>query len=261
MDGPERTVAACRSLLREADPAELEILIERLASDPRAGVREAVARAERRLERQRAERDRLHGLGATERTLRARGLTAIAGVDEVGRGAIAGPVTAAAVVLVPDALIEGLDDSKRVRRERRPVVAERVRTSAVAWHVVHVHAETIDREGIESATMLAMREALLGLDVAVEHALVDGERGPEGIPCTCIVGGDSKVAAIAAASVLAKVARDELMVSLDRENPGYDLAFNKGYCTTEHVAAVGTLGPSTVHRRSFAPCSDMPRLF
>ena len=261
MGGPEHTVAECRALLREADPGALEVLVEGLASDPRAGVREEVARAQRRLARQSAERDRLHGLGATERTLRTRGLTMIAGVDEVGRGAIAGPVTAAAVVLVPDAFIKGLDDSKRVRRDRRPAVAERVRVSAVAWHVAHVPAQTIDRRGIEGATMQAMREALHGLDVAVEHALVDGRRGPDGVPCTCIVGGDAKVAAIAAASVLAKVARDELMVSLDSEHPGYDLAINKGYCTSEHVEAVDTLGPSTVHRRSFAPCSDTPRLF
>jgi ribonuclease HII len=261
MGRPEHTVVECRALLRETDPGALELLIEGLADDQRAGVREEVARAERRLARQRAERDRVHSLGATERTLRARGLTVIAGVDEVGRGAIAGPVTAAAVVLVPDAFIEGLDDSKRVRRDRRPSVAERVRVSAVAWHVAHVPAQTIDREGIEGATMRAMREALRGLDVAVEHALVDGKRGPGGVPCTCIVGGDAKVAAIAAASVLAKVARDELMVSLDSEHPGYDLALNKGYCTTEHTEAVGTHGPSAVHRRSFAPCSDAPRLF
>jgi ribonuclease HII len=224
-------------------------------------VRDEAARGERRLARAQAERDRVHRLGATERALRGRGLSVIAGVDEVGRGAIAGPVTAAAVVLVPDAFIEGLDDSKRVRRDRRPKVAERVRISAVAWHVAHVPAESVDREGIEGATMRAMREALFGLDVAVEHALVDGKRGPEGIPCTCIVGGDAKVAAIAAASVIAKTARDELMVSLDGEHPGYDLALNKGYCTAEHTEAIDSLGPSPVHRRSFAPCNDTPRLF
>jgi ribonuclease HII len=185
----------------------------------------------------------------------------VAGVDEVGRGAIAGPVTAAAVVLPDRGAIEELDDSKRLDPRRREVVARRVRAIAVAWNVTHVAATDIDRIGIVGATMKAMRDSLDGLGVAVDHALVDGDRGPDGVDCTCIVGGDAKVAAIAAASVLAKVARDRLMGTLDAAHPGYALGANKGYCTDEHIAAVRVHGPSPVHRRSFSPCADEPRLF
>jgi ribonuclease HII len=261
MSAERRTVRECRAVLRNADPVRLGRLIEELSDDTRAGVQDAVASARRRLDIHAAELDRLRGMGETERAFRARGLTIVAGVDEVGRGAIAGPVTAAAVVLPDHALIEQLDDSKRLDPERREIVARRIRASAVAWHVTHVAASDIDRIGIVGATMRAMRDSLEGLGVTVEHALVDGDRGPDGVECTCIVGGDAKVAAIAAASVLAKVARDRLMSTLDTAHPGYALGANKGYCTDEHIAAVRARGPSPVHRQSFSPCADEPRLF
>lgn len=197
-----------------------------------------------------------------QRDLHRRGLKLVAGVDEVGRGALAGPVTAAAVVLHPDTLVAGLDDSKRVSRERRPALALVIRADALAVCVAEATPREIDALGIGAATRLAWRRAIEGLGVAVDHVLIDGNDAMVDHPATAVVGGDRKCACIAAASVVAKVHRDRLMAEeLAALYPAYGFDRNYGYGTPEHLAAIVEFGPSLVHRRSFAPCAEQGILF
>ena len=178
----------------------------------------------------------------------------VAGVDEAGRGPLAGPVAAAAVILDPDRPIPGLDDSKRLSPGRRAALEGEIRDEAMAWAVAWAEVAEIDALNILQATLLAMRRAVAALDVAPHQVLVDGNRCPDfGCPALAIVGGDARIAAISAASILAKEARDRELVRLDALHPGYGLARHKGYPTAAHIEALGRLGPSPVHRRSFGP--------
>jgi ribonuclease HII len=256
------TVTEARARLAACAPDELDALIRRLSRDPRAGVRQAAAIAKGRLDRLRREQQRLDGLMLRQAELHRLGVRAVAGIDEVGRGALAGPVTACAVVLAVDCRIEGLDDSKRLAPDVRSRVADLVRTQALAYSLGHASPEEIDRHGIGHATRLAWQRALDGLSVEVGHVLVDGnDPGALGVPTTAVVRGDSSVACIAAASVVAKVERDRLMTCLGKDYPAYGFEANRGYGTSEHIAAIGRFGPSAVHRRSFAPCAEQPSLF
>lgn len=250
-----------RALIETCDHAELPTLARRLARDPRAGVRDLAHGVASRLERERAELQRLDALAEMERVLHDRGLRVVAGVDEVGRGALAGPVTTCAVVLADDLRVPLLDDSKKLARPVRERVAAFVREHAVAFCVAEAGADEIDRLGIAGATRLAWQRALAGLGVSVDHVLVDGNDARIEAPATAVIGGDAKVACIAAASVVAKVHRDALMQRLALRYPGYGLEINRGYGTAEHLRAIGELGPSAIHRRSFAPCADQERLF
>jgi len=182
----------------------------------------------------------------------------IAGVDEVGRGPLAGPVVTAAVILDPRRPIEGLADSKKLSGRRREQLAVEIRTKALAWSLGRAEVEEIDRINILQATLVAMRRAVEGLAVRPHEVLVDGNRCPE-LPCPAraIVGGDASEPVIAAASILAKVARDREMVELDRLYPGYGLAGHKGYPTKTHLAAIEELGASPIHRRSFRPVREV----
>lgn len=183
-----------------------------------------------------------------------------AGVDEAGRGPLAGPVVAAAVILGPGNVPDGLADSKQLSPRRREILAARVRATALAWSVAWADAAEIDALNILGATLLAMRRAVLGLMVSPRHVQVDGNRCPR-VACTveAIVRGDSKVAAISAASILAKVARDRCMERLDAVYPGYGFERHKGYPTRSHMDALVSLGPSPVHRRSFRPVERAAR--
>ena len=178
----------------------------------------------------------------------------VAGVDEAGRGPLAGPVVAAAVILDPAARIAGLDDSKRLSPQRRADLAREIRERAASWAVARVDVDVIDAINILQATMQAMREAVGRLDPAPDLVLVDGDRCPD-VPCPvrAVVGGDATVAAISAASILAKVARDREMIEMDRRYPEYGFARHKGYGTRAHRDALLRLGPSPIHRLSFAP--------
>ena len=178
----------------------------------------------------------------------------VAGVDEAGRGPLAGPVIAAAVILDADNPIEGLRDSKRLSASRRDVLYDEIRERALAWAVGRAEVEEIDRINILQATMLAMRRAVEALEPFADHALIDGNRCPE-LSCTsqAIIKGDSKVPAISAASIIAKVTRDREMVELDVRYPGYGLAQHKGYPSKAHIEALASLGVSPIHRRSYAP--------
>jgi ribonuclease HII len=179
----------------------------------------------------------------------------VAGVDEAGRGPLAGPVCAAAVILDPSRLIPGIDDSKRLSVARREALEAEIRDHAIAWSVAWASVEEIDRINILQASLLAMTRAVQGLDPVPARALVDGNRVPTGLPCPAraIVGGDGEVAAIGAASILAKVARDRLLGELDLAYPGYGFAGHKGYPTKAHIEALRRLGPCPEHRRSFGP--------
>ncbi|MDZ4063845.1 MAG: ribonuclease HII [Coriobacteriia bacterium] len=214
----------------------------------------------RRLERDRCECDRLHALFHLQRTLLEQGFACVAGIDEVGRGALAGPVTAAAVVLPLDIAIPGLDDSKRLTPARREELAAAIVDVSVTYRVSHVSPAEIDLLGIAGATRRAMSLSLAGLDPSPDHVVVDGLRMNIAPDETAIVKGDSLVASVAAASILAKVARDALMRSLADQYPVYCFEVNKGYGTSEHMSAIAEHGPCSLHRRSFAPCNDM-RLF
>lgn len=178
-----------------------------------------------------------------------------AGVDEAGRGPLAGPVSVAAVILDPEHPIAGLDDSKRLSEKRREALYDLIMERALAWHIVMVDREEIDRINILAATMQGMCRAVAGLVPAAEHALIDGNRIPADLPCSAqaIVGGDHLHAAISAASILAKVSRDRYMLELDARYPGYGFAKHKGYGVAAHLAALAQLGPCPEHRHSFAP--------
>jgi ribonuclease HII len=183
-----------------------------------------------------------------------RGLRLVAGVDEVGRGPLAGAVVAAAVILDPARPIAGLADSKKLTEARREALAPIIQEYALAWALGRAEVEEIDSLNILQASLLAMRRAVLALQVAPEFALIDGNRCPQlSCPAEAVIKGDSRVAAISAASILAKVARDREMVLLDAEYPGYGLAQHKGYPSKAHLAALEALGVSPLHRRTFGP--------
>lgn len=183
----------------------------------------------------------------------------LAGVDEVGRGPLCGPVVAAAVILDPARPIEGLQDSKKLSEARRTALASEIREKALAWSVGRADVDEIDRFNILHATMLAMQRAVAGLSVTPELALIDGNRCPVlEVPCQAVIKGDDRVAAISAASILAKVERDAEMQALDRQYPGYGIAAHKGYPTRQHLQALQMLGATPIHRRSFKPVQQAP---
>lgn len=207
--------------------------------------------------RRRREAARLGHLLRVERGLWRAGIERIAGVDEAGVGPLAGPVVAAAVILPPESGIRGVHDSKRLAPAVREELAARIRDEARAWSVAVVEPVEIDRRNIYRATLEAMRRAVQGLAVPPDHVLVDARAIP-GIPYRqeAIVKGDARCHAIAAASILAKTARDGLMEAYDREFPGYGFADHKGYPTEAHRDAIRRLGPCPIHRRSFRLLPD-----
>ena len=199
---------------------------------------------------------------ALENAARQRGALRIAGLDEVGRGPMFGPVVAAAVILPKGCRLQGLTDSKQLTEKQRNEFAVAIRAEAVAWAIAAVDAETIDRINIRRASLLAMRMAVEQLAVAPDfllpdYLLIDG-RDTIDWPCAqqAVVQGDARSVSIAAASVLAKVHRDRLLVELDAVYPGYGLARHKGYCVAEHLEALRRLGPTPLHRKSYAPVAQ-----
>jgi ribonuclease HII len=242
-----------RAAALEGESALAE-LAAALREDPRAGARALAKRCQRRLAALRRERERLALLFENRRRLRERGARLVAGVDEAGVGPLAGPVVAAAVVLPDDPELPGLDDSKKLAPASREHLAEAIRRQAIDWAVAEVWPQEIDRLNVFRAGLLAMRRAVEGLSRDPDHVLVDARTIP-GIPSpqTSLVRGDSRDASIAAASILAKVHRDAIMLRLDARYPAYGFARNKGYPTPQHMEALERVGASAVHRRSFAP--------
>lgn len=236
-------------LLTSAPLDEAAALLERYADDPRRQVQAAVARTRRRIEREQAERDRVLGMYDTMR--REGGVGMVLGVDEVGRGAVAGPLTVAAVALPDEPVIWGINDSKQLTPEQRQSLATQIRRHAVALGMAHIEPSTIDRVGMASALRMAMKAAIEDTGVEPDAVLIDGNPVQVHPREHCIVKGDARVACIAAASIVAKVERDALMVELDEQYPGYHLAACKGYGSAEHIAAIRELGLSPIHRASF----------
>ena len=181
----------------------------------------------------------------------------VAGVDEVGRGPLAGPVIAGAVVLDPAQPIDGLRDSKVLSAAARETLAAEIRVKAVAWAIGRADVAEIDRINILRATLVAMRRAVQALEAPVRVAYIDGNVAPT-LPCVAVpvIGGDARVPAISAASIVAKVTRDAEMVAAAQRFPGYGFEGHKGYATAAHLAALERLGPTSLHRRSFAPVRD-----
>ncbi len=182
----------------------------------------------------------------------------LAGVDEVGRGPLAGDVVAAAVILDPARPVEGLRDSKKLSARRREILAQSVRDNAIAWSVGRASVVEIDAINILQASLLAMHRAVMGLDPQPGYVLVDGNRLPRwSYASEPVIKGDDRVPAIAAASILAKVQRDAELVALDKQYPGYGFARHKGYPTASHLQALRTLGVTPAHRRSFRPVREL----
>jgi len=244
------SVADVRRLL--ADGPLTAQLLAGLKRDGRRGVRALYEPARRRFERDRDERLRLDAMLNFERVLWRQGITRIAGVDEAGTGPLAGPVVAAAAVFPPNVEIAGIDDSKKLDAPTRARLAEEIRKHA-AVGIGIAEVEEIDRLNIYQAALLAMRRAVLALPEQPEHLLVDARTVPGlELPQNPFQKGDGISYSIAAASIIAKTHRDGLMEALDRQHPGYGLARHKGYATADHQAAIRRLGPSPIHRRSFA---------
>jgi ribonuclease HII len=192
-----------------------------------------------------------------ERGARKCGALRIAGLDEVGRGPMFGPVVAAAVILAPRCRIKGLNDSKKLSEKKRVELDVEIRANAVAWSIAAVDVETIDRINIRQASLLAMKQAVEGLALTPDYLLIDGVDTID-FPCpqqSCIQG-DGTSFSIAAASVLAKVYRDRMLVELDGQYPGYGLASHKGYCSAVHMEALARLGPTPLHRKNWSPVAQ-----
>ena len=241
-----REVAAT---LADAPLEEARSLVERYADDPRKQVAAAVRSARRRIEREELERARVEGMYALQRELGGPGV--IVGVDEVGRGAVAGPLTVAAVCLPDDPVVWGLNDSKQLTPARREALAARIAEVAVAVGIAHVEPASIDAVGMAASLRLAMARAVADTGLDPDCVLIDGNPVHAHPAEKCLVKGDARIAAIAAASIVAKVTRDALMVALDEEYPGYHLAECKGYGSAEHIAAIREKGLSPIHRVSF----------
>jgi ribonuclease HII len=250
-------LSALREQLLGADGGASRELLKALEGDTRKGAQDLLETLRARQKREKAERLRQTKLLAYERPLWDAGLLHVAGVDEVGVGPLAGPVIAAAVILPPDYRLKGLNDSKQVSHEHREALAARIREDAVAFAVAHAEVEEIDRLNIYHAALLAMRRAVSQLAVPAQHVLVDARKIPD-CPCPqqAIVKGDALSASIAAASLVAKVARDNLMAELDLVHPGWGFALNAGYPTPEHLRALRERAPSPIHRLSFAPVRE-----
>ena len=247
-------------LIGSAGPAQLKELAARYEDDPRRQVQEALARARRRLEREEAERERVRAMYALEHELGGDGL--VVGVDEVGRGAVAGPLTVAAVALPREPMVWGVNDSKQLTPARRLQLARRIEEVALAVGIAHVEPAHIDRYGMASSLRTAMAAAIEDTGVEPDCVLIDGNPVHVHKREKCVVKGDAHIACIAAASIVAKVTRDALMVAYDEEFPEYGFASCKGYASSDHVAAIRAHGLCRLHRSSF--CGNFvetPRLF
>lgn len=249
-DGPRPVTAReVAATLADAPLEEARALVERYADDPRKQVAAAVRAARRRIEREDAERARVEAMYALQRELGGDGV--VVGVDEVGRGALAGPLTVAAVCLPAEPVVWGLNDSKQLTPARRELLAARIADVAVAIGIAHVEPVSIDAVGMAASLRQAMARAVADTGLEPDCVLIDGNPVHAHPAEKCLVKGDARIAAIAAASIVAKVTRDSLMVAYEQDYPGYHLAECKGYGSAEHIAAIRERGLTPIHRASF----------
>ena len=232
-------------------------LFEELILDGRAGAQAAISKRKRELQKQVDEDLRLEKMLAYEKELYTQGIHLIAGVDEVGRGPLAGPVVAAAVILPENCKIPGLNDSKKIPKSKHHAIYQAVLDQALSVGIGIKDNQVIDQVNIYEATKLAMLEAIQELDPRPQHLLIDAMRLDLPIPQTSIIKGDANSLSIAAASIVAKVTRDQMMEEFDCEYPGYDFTQNVGYGTANHLAGLHKLGVTPIHRRSFEPIKSM----
>lgn len=232
-------------------------LFEELILDGRAGVQAAISKRKRELQKQVDEDLRLEKMLAYEKELYTQGIHLIAGVDEVGRGPLAGPVVAAAVILPENCKIPGLNDSKKIPKSKHHAIYQAVLDQALSVGIGIKDNQVIDQVNIYEATKLAMLEAIQELDPRPQHLLIDAMKLDLPIPQTSIIKGDANSLSIAAASIVAKVTRDQMMEEFDCEYPGYDFTQNAGYGTANHLAGLHKLGVTPIHRRSFEPVKSM----
>ena len=245
----QASVSMVRQAIRETGFDGLPKLLEALEADSRSGVRSAVRSARGRMEREAAQRRRVTGMYEYARQLGGEGI--LLGVDEVGRGSVAGPLTVAAVALPDEPVIWGIDDSKRLTPERRELLETQIRQHALAIGIAHVPPADIDACGMAASLRVAMTRAIAEAGIEPDAVLIDGlpmHVHPREID---VVHGDARVACIAAASIVAKVTRDRIMVKADTRYPGYDFAKSKGYASPEHIAAIRRLGLTDYHRATF----------
>lgn len=235
-------------------------LFANLAEDERVGVQAAIEKRQREIRADLAEDQRLEAMLTYEKRLYARGLELIAGIDEVGRGPLAGPVVAAAVILPKNCKIKGLNDSKKIPKKKHQEIYDQVMEQALAVGLGFKSNQVIDQVNIYEATKLAMKEAVAKLEEQPQHLLIDAMQLDLALPQTSIIKGDANSLSIAAASIVAKVTRDRLMADYDRKFPGYDFAHNVGYGTQTHLEGLQKLGISPIHRHSFEPVKSMINL-
>lgn len=250
------TIKEIKEQLANIQRLDDPLLVE-LEQDSRSGVIQAIAKQKREIQKRIDEDERLEKMLAYEKELYTQGIQLIAGVDEVGRGPLAGPVVAAAVILPENCKIPGLNDSKKIPKSKHKEIYEAVLQNAIAIGIGVKDNQVIDQVNIYEATKLAMMEAIGQLDPQPQHLLIDAMRLDLPISQTSIIKGDANSLSIAAASIVAKVTRDQMMEEFDREYPGYDFAQNAGYGTTKHLAGLDQLGVTPIHRRSFEPVKSM----
>jgi ribonuclease HII len=237
-------------------PASDEI-INALEQDPRAGARRLAGSMRLMLELAAKKRLRAELMSRHERELRQKGYKLIAGCDEAGRGALAGPLVGAAVVLNADAPIDGLDDSKKLTAQVREKLFDEIKNKAVCWAVAEIPADWIDEHGIQAANLTALARAVQQLIPRPEFVLSDAFRVDTELPLRALIKGDTLSISIAAASIVAKVHRDRIMMSFHEQYDGYGFSGHKGYGTLNHLEAINYLGASPIHRRSFYPISEL----
>ena len=232
-------------------------LFEELIADGRAGVQAAISKRKRELQKQVEEDLRLEKMLAYEKELYAQGIQLIAGVDEVGRGPLAGPVVAAAVILPENCKIPGLNDSKKIPKSKHQAIYQAVLDQALSVGIGVKDNQVIDQVNIYEATKLAMLEAIQELDQQPQHLLIDAMKLDLPISQTSIIKGDANSLSIAAASIVAKVTRDQMMAAYDQEYPDYEFGQNAGYGTSKHLEGLEKYGVTPIHRRSFEPIKSM----
>lgn len=256
MDTASYTVKELKEML--VTSTEISALIQAMQADGRVSVQKLAQSYMKKLARQEAERERLMHMYSLETAYYNQGIYGIAGVDEAGRGPVAGPVMVAAVILPPYWECPGLNDSKKVRPEKRDELYDKIMAEAVAVCCVSKSETEIDALNIYHAAQQGMYEAIAGLQRPAEAVLADAMPLPQlAVPHESIIHGDAKSASIAAASIIAKVTRDRVMVEYDKQYPQYGFAIHKGYLTQRHIDAIHQYGPCPIHRRSFEPIKSI----
>ncbi|HFI0436073.1 TPA: ribonuclease HII [Streptococcus suis] len=250
------TIKEVTALLAQVDSLDSPVWAE-LAQDERSGVQAAIKKRQKELEKEAAEDARLEAMLSYEKALYENGVELIAGIDEVGRGPLAGPVVAAAVILPKGCKIRYLNDSKKIPKSKHEAIYQEVMERALAVGVGVKDAAVIDQVNIYEATKLAMLEALGKLNQEPEHLLIDAMKLDTSIPQISIIKGDANSLSIAAASIVAKVTRDKMMADYDKEFSGYGFAKNAGYGTAEHLEGLNKLGITPIHRKTFEPIKSM----